>query len=166
MKTVSILCLLSFLNLGVLFSQEQKAKSTVYNPNADAALELSNAIKKARAENKHIMVMVGGNWCKWCLRYNELCKTDKQIDSMLSASYIFIHINYSKENKNLEVLKKLEFPQRFGFPVLVILDNEGRRIHTQDSGFLESGESYDKSKIMTFLKTWTVQALDPVYYKE
>ena len=35
-------------------------------------------------------------------------------------------INYSKENKNPETMALLEYPQRFGFPVLVVLDAAGK----------------------------------------
>ena len=60
-------------------------------------------------------------------------------------------VNYSKENKNLAEMKKLEFPQRFGFPVFVILDSNGKRIHTQNSSYLEEGDGYSKKKVIDFL---------------
>jgi hypothetical protein len=53
----------------------------------------------------------------------------------------------------------LENPQRFGFPVLVVLNSNGQRIHTQDSGLLESGDGYDPKKVIGFLKNWTPAAL-------
>jgi len=71
-----------------------------------------------------------------------------------------VKVNYSKENKNVDVLEQLEKPQRFGFPVLVILDSDGRRIHTQDTGLLESGDGYDHKKVLNFLKNWTPNALN------
>ncbi|MCD6111802.1 MAG: hypothetical protein J7J86_00890 [Bacteroidales bacterium] len=73
-------------------------------------------------------------------------------------------VNYSKENKNKEVLEELEFPQRFGFPVLVILNNDGKRIHTQNSAYLEEGKTYNRKKIIDFLNNWSVKALDPKTY--
>jgi thioredoxin-related protein len=160
----NLIFLMLFFSAQFVLAQEQKAKVTIYNPSANADIELNEAIAKAKTEHKQVLAMVGGNWCKWCLRFNEFCKTDKQIDSILKTSFVFIHINYSPENKNLDLLKKLDFPQRFGFPVLVIIDGDGKRLHTQDSGYLESGEGYDKQKTITFLKNWTVQALDPVNY--
>ncbi|GAB6279950.1 MAG: hypothetical protein STSR0006_19930 [Lentimicrobium sp.] len=58
-----------------------------------------------------------------------------------------------------------EYPQRFGFPVFVILNQKGERIHTQDSGLLESGENYDDKKVIQFLKNWSPKALDPSLYE-
>jgi hypothetical protein len=77
---------------------------------------------------------------------------------------VFGLLNYSKENKNLEALESLEYPQRFGFPVLVILDGKGRRIHTQNSAYLEKEKSYDEKKMIEFLKQWSPAALDPENY--
>ena len=58
-------------------------------------------------------------------------------------------------------LPSLEFPQRFGFPVFVILDENGKRIHTQNSAFLKKGDGYDKEKVLRFFKNWSPQALNP-----
>ena len=63
-------------------------------------------------------------------------------------------------------MAELEFPQRFGFPVFVILDGSGKRIHTQNSAFLEKDKSYDKEKILRFLKNWSPDALDPASYEK
>jgi hypothetical protein len=77
------------------------------------------------------------------------------------------HLNYSKENKNLDYLKKLGYPQRFGFPVLVVLDGAtGAVLHTQDSGLLEKGNGYDTDKIKSFLRNWSRGAFDEALYKE
>ncbi len=156
---------LIFLNLVILKAQDKKP--TIYNVNANAKTDLNNALDKAKNEGKNVLIQVGGNWCKWCIKFHEFVKNDKQIDSLINADYVFILINYSKENKNPEMMKQLEYPQRFGFPVLVVLDSNGKRLHTQDSGFLESGnDSYSREKILTFLKCWNTKAIDPKNYPE
>jgi hypothetical protein len=92
----------------------------------------------------------------------------KKVDSLIRADYIYLMINYSKENKNMDVMKQLEYPNRFGFPVFVVLDGKGKRLHTQDSGLLEHAtvKGYDTTKVVTFLKQWNVKALDPSVYTE
>jgi thioredoxin-related protein len=145
-------------------AQEQKVN--IFNPTADAKAELTKAIDLAKKENKHIMVDIGGNWCSWCVRLHKLFTTDLEIDSLLKADYVFVRVNYSKENMNIPVLTELEFPQRFGFPVLVVLNNEGKRIHTQNSGLLEMDKGYDRKKVVEFLKQWNKTALDPNSYKK
>jgi hypothetical protein len=60
---------------------------------------------------------------------------------------------------------KYGYPQRFGFPVFIILDENGNRIHTQNSAYLEEGKGYSKDKIAEFFEAWSPAALDPKNYK-
>lgn len=138
----------------------------IYNPKADAMGEIRTAMSIANKEGKHVYIQIGGNWCPWCIKLHNFLKADAQIDSILRSDYVAVKVNYSRENKNLEVLKMLDYPQRFGFPVLVILDTNGKRIHTQDSGLLESGNDYDRKKILSFLRNWSPSALQPDKYMQ
>ena len=63
-----------------------------------------------------------------------------------------------KENA-AKMMKRLGNPARFGFPVFVVLDENGKVIHIQDSVFLEEGKSYNKEKVMRFFECWTPKAV-------
>lgn len=164
MKIIGILALVLFF----CFEPEQihAQSKIIYNPNADAKFEISVAVEKAQTENKHVLLQIGGNWCSWCIKLHQFIHTDAKIDSTVNANYVFVLVNYSKENKNLQLMKDLEFPQRFGFPVLVVLNKEGKRIHTQATGLLEKEQGYDNEKVISFLNDWSVKALDPASYAE
>lgn len=158
---------IAFIIIGListsLFSQE---KFSIYNPEANAQKEISDAVIKAKSENKHVLLQLGGNWCGWCKLFHELTTNDEDLSTYISENYEVVHVNYSKENTNEEVLAWLDFPQRFGFPVFVILDANGKRIHTQNSGYLEEGKGHGKKKVMEFLMHWSPQALNPDNYKK
>jgi thioredoxin-related protein len=138
----------------------------LYNPAANVAKDVQAALQKAKKENKHVLLQIGGNWCIWCYRLNAFVQTDTKLKQLADNNYVIYHLNYSKENRNLDYLKQLGYPQRFGFPVLVVLDAEGNRLHTQDSGLLEKGNGYDHDKVKAFFKNWAPGALDPALYKE
>ena len=138
----------------------------LYNPYANAEKDVAAALVKAKKEKKHVLLQIGGNWCVWCYRFNSFLQMDSTLKKILDNNYIVYHLNYSPENKNLDYLKKLGFPQRFGFPVLVVLDANGNRLHTQDSSQLEKGYGYDKDKVKSFLMNWAPAALDEVFYRE
>lgn len=131
----------------------------VYDEKADASKQLDKAIIQAKQENKYVFAMVGGNWCKWCLMFNEFTQTNQNVKKAINDNFVFIHINYSKANKNEEAMKRLGYPERFGFPVFVILNEKGERVHTQSSGYLEQGNGYSEKEVVGFLNNWTKQAV-------
>ena len=126
---------------------------------------LGSAVKLAKIEHKHILLQAGGNWCSWCIEFNRFTHADSSIDSLLNKCFIVYHLNYSKENLNKTVFAKYGYPQRFGFPVFIILDENGNRMNTENSEYLEQGKSYNKQKVYEFLLNWTPQAMDPSLYK-
>ncbi|SDD47819.1 thioredoxin family protein [Niabella drilacis] len=161
------LLLLTIFAVTVITANAQDLKTfRAYDPAADAQEGIRSAVSRAKKENKHVLVQIGGNWCIWCARFDQFTKTDTVADSLLKRSYIVYHLNYSKENKNLPVLASYSFPQRFGFPVFLVLDKNGKLLHTQNSGYLEEGKGYSKEKVSDFLMNWTPGALDPGKYKE
>lgn len=56
-----ITCLIIFL-VTTLFLQAQDQKPKLYNIDADARLEISKSVQKAKEEGKHVFIQVGGNW--------------------------------------------------------------------------------------------------------
>ena len=162
MKSNWVLAILVF---SAINGSSQSDEKKLYDPFADASADIAAAVKKAAAEHKHVLLEAGGNWCKWCIEFNRFTTGDPSIDSLLGKCFVVYHLNYSKENLNTPIFEKYGYPQRFGFPVFLVLDSKGNRIHTQNSEYLEQGKSYSKQKTTDFLLQWTPQALDPSLYK-
>lgn len=157
MKAIFLFAAIFIASLGV---NAQEAK--LYNPQADAAADIAAAVKKAKAEHKFVLIQGGGNWCKWCVEFARFAKADPKIDSVINSAFIWYHLNYSRENENKAMYSKLGYPQRFGYPVFIILDGNGNRLHTQNSEYLEDGKnSYDQQKVQSFLEMWSPRVLNP-----
>jgi thioredoxin-related protein len=160
--------IIAFVFLFSLFcsAHAQDAKGIkIYNPKENAEEAIAKAVEQAKAEGKNIFVQIGGNWCVWCLRFNDFAERDTQINAAIKANYVVYHLNFSPENENKKILERFGYPQRFGFPVFLILNDKGEKIHTQDSSLLEMGKSYSKEKVLAFLFNWTTKILNPKYYK-
>jgi uncharacterized protein YyaL (SSP411 family) len=158
MKSIILMISTILITSSFLFSQTEEVK--IYNPDANAREDIAKAVKQAKAENKNVLLQIGGNWCPWCIRLHGLETTDAQIDSLLKADYVMVLVNIprEKDKRDPELMASLDNPQRFGFPVLVVLNQEGERIHTQDSWYLEQDKSYDREKLMHFFRMWNVAA--------
>ncbi len=144
-----------------LFAQQA---TSLYNPQADANKDIEQLIIQAQKEKKHIWIQVGGNWCPWCVKLDQFIAENDSINSYLKQNFVSYHLNYSKENKNEAILAKYRYPQRFGFPVWLILDADGNLIHTQNSAYMEEGKGYSPSAVIQVLKHWSPAALNPANY--
>ena len=135
---------------------EEKAKlPKPYNDKENAEAKIAELVKQAQAENKNIILQAGGNWCIWCLRFNQFVQTTPELKNVVDENYLYYHLNYSPENKNEKVFAKYDNPgAKFGYPVFVVLDKNGKMIHTQDSAVLEEGKGYSIEKVKAFFQEW------------
>lgn len=153
MKKILLLCLCFTMGM-MAFAQQN-----IYDDKADAMKQIQSAVKTAQQSEKYVFCQVGGNWCPWCIRFADFVKTDTAINKIMQENFVYVHINWSKENKNPEAMRYLGNPARFGFPVFVILDEKGTPIHIQNSAYLEEGKGYNEGKVVDFLKAWTPKAV-------
>ncbi|MDO5760268.1 MAG: DUF255 domain-containing protein [Bacteroidota bacterium] len=156
MKTLKFL----FLGICCLFANEIFAQTKPYDESIDALSQIKEAVTQAKKENKYILCQVGGNWCKWCLIFAELSQNNEEIKQIIDENFVYIHVNYSNKNKNMEAMRMLKNPARFGFPVFVILDSEGNYLHTQNSVYLEEDKGYSVKKVLDFLSQWTPKSVN------
>lgn len=150
-----------FLGLFTLSLSAQTEKVDLYNPNANAKLDIAKAVAKAKKEGKNVLIQAGGNWCGWCILFDKKVKADPTLKKAMNDNYVSYHLNYSQENKNEAVFASLGNPERFGFPVFIVLDGNGKRLHTQNSAYLEEGSGHSATKILEFFGHWTVSAVNP-----
>jgi hypothetical protein len=85
---------------------------------------------------------------------------------VIEENFVSVKVNYSKENYHKALLAELGYPQRFGFPVFVILDKNGKVKHIQDSSLLDEGKGYKFDKVINFFKNWSPSALSAETYDE
>lgn len=132
----------------------------VYNEDIDAMQQIRQAVALAQKTDRYVMCQVGGNWCPWCLRFAEFATKDSVIAPLMEKNYVYIHVNYSKANKNLEAMRYLGNPGRFGYPAFVVLNQKGEPIHIQESESLEEGKGYSRKRVEKFLRLWNKEAVE------
>ena len=159
-----ILSILIISNVVLAQNTAVQIKEKLYSPSANAKVDIANALKKAESEGKHVLIQIGGNWCGWCILLDRKLNRNDTLKSALMNNFIVYHLNYSSKNYNADILASLGFPQRFGFPVLVILDSKGNRLHTQNTSYLEEGKGHHTKKVLAFLNNWSPAALDKHQY--
>ncbi len=165
MKKILALALFALLSCGVSYAQSGLPR--VYNEEINPVEQIEKALATSAKEGKFVIAQLGGNWCPWCLKFADFITKDGEIKKMVEENFVYIHVNYNPRKKlegaqkeqTQKMLRRLGNPVRFGFPVFVVLDAKGKVLHTQDSNYLEEGESYNKKKVMSFFKNWSPNAV-------
>ena len=150
-----------------LTANGQTTLKKVYNEDINPIEQIDQAMAKAKSEGKFVVCQVGGNWCPWCLKFADFVTNDTTISKVIADNFEFIHVNYNPRKSQGEeklaqgkaLMQRLNNAGRFGYPVFVVLDEEGKILHIQDSSFLEEGEGYNKEKVLRFFKNWTPKSV-------
>jgi thioredoxin-related protein len=156
--------------LAILFAVTVNAQTglkKVYNESINPLEQIDQAVVKAKSEGKFVICQVGGNWCPWCLRFADFITNDAAISKVIDENFEYIHVNYNprksggeaQQQQAASLMKRLNNCGRFGFPVFVVLDNDGKVLHIQDSSFLEEEQGYNQKKVLRFFKNWTPKAV-------
>ena len=134
-----------------LFAQTEDSLPK-FNPLRNPYGDLKAAVELAKSTNKRIILDVGGEWCIWCHRIDAFMHNTKEVKSLIEGNFIFVKVNFSKENKNEKFLS--EYPPIEGYPHFFVLDENGKLLHSQNTGELEKDKDYDSEKFITFLNKW------------
>lgn len=144
----------------VLFSIQSFAQVTpVYDEKIDAMEQINQTVKQAKEEGKHVLVQVGGNWCKWCIKLHDWIDESLVVKNSIAKDYIYINVNSSKAKPNEEAMKYLRNPGRLAYPSLHIIDQEGNVIQSMAVRYLQSDDKFDEQKFKNFLKDFTPTAI-------
>ena len=96
MKNVNIfLCLL--MNLDA-FAFNTNSYNKNYDPKRDPFYDFELAPQDAVAQNKQILIVLGGDWCSWCFRLGSFIKNN---DKIKSSSVDLLEITFRRINKIL-----------------------------------------------------------------
>ncbi|MBD3409289.1 MAG: DUF255 domain-containing protein [Ignavibacteriales bacterium] len=125
---------------------------TEFDPDRNGHLDIRRAVHHARQTDRHVLVDVGGDWCPWCLEWDRFVEEDSSLATFIERNYVVVKVNYSKENENKRALR--DFPEAPGYPHFYVLDGLGKLLHSQSTAELEKYESYDRAKVMEFLRAW------------
>ncbi len=107
--------------------------------------DLDDALERARAEDKAVLVNFYADWCVWCKRMDSTTLRDAGVASLLSDHVVTVRLDVDGNGE--------EASTRFGveaLPTVLVLDNEGREIgriagYMPPAGFLEAVEGFLRS---------------------
>lgn len=136
-------------------SGHQAEKPPLYDEKADAKALIAEAVKKASADNKRVLVMFGGNWCGWCHKLHATFESDPQVKKALLYEYVRVNVDIGKWDKHMDLAEAYGAKLKdSGVPFLTVLDGSGKVVANQETGSLEEGDHHVPAKVLGFLNQW------------
>lgn len=126
-----------------------------YDPAQNTDRLISQVLADARRQRKRVLVEVGSDQCRWVRKLDALMDDDKEISGMLDRGYVHLRLPIQSASENQWVRSHL--PELNETPSLFVLERDGGLLHRQDSVPLESGDGYDRGKVLGFLGEWASQ---------
>jgi len=133
--------------------QPLKLNPNLYNPQANAKLEIKEALEHAARGHKNVILVFGGNWCFDC-HVLDLAFHHPEIEPTLKAHFLVVHVDVGEYDKNLDLAEQYQVPLKKGVPALAVLAADGKLLYSQRGGEFEAARSLAPEDVMAFLKKW------------
>jgi Thioredoxin-like len=139
--------------LGIASPASSRAAGLGYDPKADPFEQYHVALEQARAENKLVLVIAGGDWCRWCHVLNRFFKRNDDVRQSVDEAFVVMKVYVGDENYNEDFFAQL--PPARGAPHFWIVSPERYVLGSQSTGSLEHGKNgYDKQEFLQFVDHW------------
>jgi len=133
--------------------QPLNTDNIIYPPDLNARGEISEGLRAAAASHKRLLLVFGGNWCFDCHVLDEAFHSP-EIAPEVDRSFVVVHINIGRFDKNLDIARKYKVPLNKGVPALAILDPDGALVFSQQGGEFQDARSMAPEDILAFLNRW------------
>jgi thioredoxin 1 len=125
----------------------------IYPADVDAHAEIKEALEKAAAQNKRLILVFGANWCYDC-HVLDLAFHRPDLAPVLEKNYVLIHVDIGKGDKNQDLMQQYQVPMAKGIPALAVLDATGKLLVSQKNGEFEKARSMSPEDLLAFLNKW------------
>ena len=128
-------------------------KAEIYPANADANQEIQEALKRAAAEKKRVLLVFGANWCYDC-HVLDRALHEGAAGKIVNESFLLVHVDIGEGEKNPEIVKTYRIPLNRGVPAVAVLSGDGKLLYSSGDGEFESARTMLKRDLVTFLHRW------------
>jgi thioredoxin 1 len=125
----------------------------IYDERTDARAEIKEALAKAKAEHKRVIVVFGANWCFDCHVLDKAFHSSG-LAPIVTANYEVVHVDIGKGEKNQDLMTKYEVPMKRGIPGLAVLEGDGKLVFSQKNGEFENARALSPDDFLAFLNKW------------
>jgi len=123
----------------------------VYDESADAPAQVAQALAKAKADNKQMMIVFGANWCGDCKMLDGEFKKPA-MKALLDANYVIVKVDVNRFNKNLDVVKPYGEVIKKGIPSIAITTPANQLVYATNGGELADARKMGEAGVAEFFQ--------------
>jgi thioredoxin 1 len=136
-----------------VFGLCQAADRSLFPDPKQAGADLAAALQTAAASHRRVIVDFGGNWCTDCHVLDSFLH-DETNRPLLEASFVLVHVNVGRLDKNLDLATRLQIPLQKGVPALAVLDADGTLLYSQRTGEFQDMSRMSSAGVAQWLRHW------------
>jgi hypothetical protein len=124
-----------------------------YDPKADPFEQYHEAIAEAQAQNKLVLVIAGGEWCRWCHALERFVSNDPDVERRLNDTFVVMKVYIGFDNYNDFFFSQL--PPAKGAPHFWVISPEKEVLSSLSTAGFEAGKSgYSREAFLSFIDEW------------
>ena len=127
-----------------------------YDPGLDADAAVDAALRTARAENKLVLVKMGGNWCPDCRVLSGMMEVEG-IKALLDRRYEVVKVDVGRlapdgaYEKNRAVAERFGVAGFEGVPTLLIVTPSGELLNADEPSIFRDARDRDPQDLADYL---------------
>lgn len=139
--------------IAVMLGSVSHAADLGYDPDLDPFAQYQNAVAQAADANKLVLIIAGGDWCRWCHVLNRFVAGNDEVEQGLNETFVVMKVYVGPGNYNELFFSQL--PRAYGAPHFWIVSPNREVLASQSTAKLERGTStYDKTRFLAFIDEW------------
>ncbi|MTJ79739.1 MAG: thioredoxin family protein [Telmatospirillum sp.] len=124
-----------------------------YDENADARMEVDQALERARANGHRVLVTLGGNWCPDC-RVLGGAFALPALKTFIDSHFETVAVDVGRLNKNMDIPARFGVGKLAGVPTVLVLSPEGTLLNPSDLIALGDARTMSADAIASWLAQW------------
>lgn len=133
-------------------SDSASHRAPIYDVETSGEALIAAALKRAKRDQKRVLVEFGGNWCGWCYKLHDVFLKNDIVRPIVFEEYELVLVD---EGRNRDLMLAYGGHERaYSFPHLTILEADGTVLTNQETGSLERGPKHDPQLVAEFLNQW------------
>ncbi|MGA8160081.1 MAG: thioredoxin family protein [Acidobacteriaceae bacterium] len=127
----------------------------IFDPSADAAGQVRDALAEAARQHKRVLLDFGGNWCGDCQILDYYFHQPPNSD-LIDRNYIVVDIDVGHLDHNVALANQYGVTLAHGVPSLAVVDAQGHVLYSQNNGEFSSMGRVDPASVTHLLEQWKI----------